>query len=537
MVWWNPRSWATAPLAQPARQEPSLRLPSRRGSNLEARAFNGAVMDALTADLPAILQSGNASLRPALRTLRSRSRQLAENNDYAREFFRHLTRKVLGPEGLRLIVQAKNPDGTVDDQDSGLLRSAFEEWGKRGSCTVCGRYSWKEVQRLVLTTMARDGEVLVRIVKGWSGNKFRFALQVIEVDVLDENLNFARGGSSGGVPVQGDNEVRMGVERDAWGRVVAYHMRTINPYDDVSTWQGGSRWQRIPAEEMLHLFVPDRADDARGAPWMWTAIRRLQMIGGYEEAELVAARLGAAKGGFFTEEADELDGTGDGQDASGNIVDEVQPGQFQRLPKGVDFKPYDPQHPNSNFPTFIKAMLRGAAAGMGITYNGWARDLEGVNFGSLRQGELDERDMWRVMQGFLAEHLCDGVWQAWLDMGLLTGALANPNGSPLPPSKRDKFDAATWRGRGWPWIDPAKDIAAESEAVGLGIRSRTQICAERGVDIEDVFREIKAENEMAKKYGVVLVVNPPKPPPGTLPPVEDGGAEPPHGKKENSNGD
>lgn len=517
MSWWNPRTWGPRPTVDlPAmRNEPKFRVPS---VPLSKRAFNGAIVDALTADLPAILQSGNASLRPALKVLRSRSRQLAENNDYAKAFLRQLTQKVLGPDGFKLVVRALQPDGTVDKADSDYLEASFLEWAKRGTCTVCGRYSFVEVQRLALTTMARDGEVLIRLVKGWKGNRFGLALQLIEVDQLDENLNIARYAGHGGVQMAADSEVRLGVERNPWGRVVAYHIFTASPVDDISTWQGQYRYQRIPADEMIHLFVPDRLDDSRGAPWMYTAIRRLQMMGGYEEAELVAARLGASKGGFFEEAVgNELDGSGDGKDEDGNIVDNVEPGQFQRLPKGVTFKEYNPQHPTSGFPVFLKAMLRGAAAGVGISYNSWGRDLEGVNYSSMRLGELDEREMWRFVQGLMVDRLLDGVWQPWLDMAMLTGALR------LPPSKRAKFDAATWRPRGWPWVDPQKDIAAESEAVALGIRSLTQICAERGVDFEDVIRERAHENEIAKQYGVEIFIGPPRPAPGTMPEQPAGG--------------
>lgn len=509
MSWWNPASWRRSSSSSAVRVEPRM-VPT--APPLVKRAFNGAVIDALTADLPAILQSGNASLRPALRVLRSRSRQLAENNDYAREFLRHLVRKALGPDGIRLVVRALRQDGTVDKADSDYLETAWWEWSRRGVCTVCGRYSWAEVQRLALQAVARDGELLIRVVRGWKGNRFGIALQLIEIDQLDENLNVAFGAGHGGVQIGAGNEIRMGVERDAWGKVVAYHLLSSHPYDDVSSWQGQYRYQRIPAGDMIHLFVPDRVDDARGAPWMSTAIRRLQMMGGYEEAELVAARLGAAKGGFFEEEiGDELDGTGDAKDVNGNIIQDATPGTFQRLPKGVTFKPYDPQHPTAGFGDFMKSMLRGAAAGLGIGYNSWGRDLEGVNYSSLRQGELDERDNWRLIQGFMIERLCDPVWQAWLDMALLTGALN------LPPSKRAKFDAANWRARGWPWVDPTKDIAAEAEAVALGIRSLSQVCDERGIDFEEVMRDRARENEIAAQYGVEIFVGPPKQVPGTAP--------------------
>ncbi len=487
-----------APAPAVRRREPSFKPP-----RASLRDFQGGVVDMLTSDAPLLTRSGNAAIRPALRVMRSRSRQLAENNDYMREYLRVLVKKVLGHKGIRVAVRAMRDANTVDQVDSDYLEQSFETWAAEGTCTVCGRYSWNDVQQMVLRTAARDGEILVRMVKGFP-NRWGFALQLIEADQLDENLNVARGAGYGGIDKPTANEIRMGVERDPWGRVVAYHVFNRHPGDDIGIWQDQTRYMRLDAADTLHVFMPDRVDDARGAPWAWTSLRRLLMMGGYEEAELVAARLGASKGGFFEETVDG-EVTGDGSDAAGNIIQDVQPGQFERLPPGVTFKAYDPQHPTAGFGAFMKIMLRGAAAGGGVGYNGIAKDLEGVNYSSLRQGELDDRDFYKLIQDWLVRKLCAPVYTAWLDMGLLKpGALA------LPPSKRDKFNAAVWHPRGWPWVDPQKDITADAQAINLGVKSRTQVCAESGVDFEDVLRQTRQDLDLAEKYKIPLGTGDPK---------------------------
>lgn len=499
---WNPFRRVAAPA--PVRKDPTLSLIRGRVGGGGLREFQAGTVDLLTSDFPLLTKSGNAALRPALRVMRSRSRQLSENNDYMREFLRTVVKKTLGPKGIGHIVRAMRPDGkTVDQTDSDYLADAFTAWGKEGVCTVCGRYSWADVQRLVLTSVVRDGEILVRLVRGFP-NKWGFALQLLECDVLDESLNVARGAGYGGIPKPPQNEIRMGVERDPWGKVAAYHVLTRHPGDDLGYVAPYTQYERLDAADTLHIFLPDRVDDARGAPWAWTAIRRLLMAGGYEEAELVAARLGASKGGFFEEEVDG-EVTGDAEDAAGNIIQDVQPGEFTRLPKGVKFTAYDPQHPNSGFGNFLKSVLRGACAGLGVSYNGIAKDLEGVNYSSLRQGELDDRDFWKLIQDFMARKLCEPVKESWLDMGLLKPGALN-----LPPSKRDKFAAFEWRPRGWPWVDPQKDITADAQAINLGVKSRSQVCAERGVDFEDVLRELKHEIELAEQYNVPLGTGDPK---------------------------
>ncbi|MCK7513853.1 MAG: ATP-dependent Clp protease proteolytic subunit [Desulfobacterales bacterium] len=54
-------------------------------------------------------------------------------------------------------------------------------------------------------------------------------------------------------------------------------------------------YARIPAEQILHTFITERINQPRGVPWMHSAMTRLNNLGAYEEAEIVAARIGAAK--------------------------------------------------------------------------------------------------------------------------------------------------------------------------------------------------------------------------------------------------
>ena len=50
------------------------------------------------------------------------------------------------------------------------------------------RLSWVDIQRLVIESVARDGEVLVVKVRNFD-NPFGFAVQIIEADHLDEDFN------------------------------------------------------------------------------------------------------------------------------------------------------------------------------------------------------------------------------------------------------------------------------------------------------------------------------------------------------------
>lgn len=472
---------------------PAQAVPVRREPRLAGqRRFDGAKMDRTTLDWRYDHNSIDTDLQQDLRRLRGRWRTLEQNNDYAKAWLRGLRRNVIGPGGIRLINSAAQPDGSLDDDANGRVEDGFEAWGARGVCTADGRLSLLEVAWTWITSCARDGEALIRLIPGFP-NACGFALQPLEADYLDENFNqeLADGG-----------RVRMGVEVDKWGRPVAYHL--FNRHPGEYGWQPGIGRVRVPADQILHGFLTERFGQTRGTPWGHAAMKRLHMFGKYEEYALIAARVGASKSGFY-EQKDASAGdpwTKEGAEEKtdeGDIIRDAEPGHFEALPPGWSFKEFNPDYPRGEMMGFGKLMLRAIAGGLGVAYEGLANDRENVNYSSIRAGLLDERDEYRVLQQWAVRHLCRPIYDAWLPLALLSGQVA------LPFTKLAKFAKPIWRGRGWAWVDPAKEIDAYTRAVALRINSRTRIAAEQGIDIEDIIREIAAEMALARKHGVPMV--------------------------------
>ena len=181
----------------------------------------------------------------------------------------------------------------------------------------------------------------------------------------------------------------MGVELNAYSRPIAYWLRTQHPGERAGLNPQTTLRERVPAEEMTHIFLHDRPEQRRGFPWVASAMIGLQNLGGYQEAAIIAARVGASKMVFFkvSEDADTLLPPIDGETVSNgyhdvNLIDTVAPGTFHELPQGYDFTPFNPDYPHNNYDAFIKASLRGIASGLGVSYHSLANDLEGVNFSS-----------------------------------------------------------------------------------------------------------------------------------------------------------
>lgn len=449
------------------------------------RSYASAAINRLTNDWAITTTSADVEARNDVTKLRARCRELERDDPYARRYLQLLRNNVLGWQGMRLEMKVKNPAGDLDSDANTQIETAWLRWGKKKNCCVSRGLTWRALCSLAITSPPRDGGLLIRKVKGFN-NEFGFALQPLEIDMLDVYYN---------VHNSNGNEIRMGVELNAWREVVAYHLWTRHPGDYHAA--TSFKRERIPADEILHLYLPDRVMQTIGVPWISSAMLRLNMLNGYEEAELTAARVAACKGGYIEREKPEQY-QGDDVDDEGNQIEEMEPGLVRDLDPGEHFIEHDPKHPNTAYPAYTKQVLRGAAAGMGVAYNSLANDLESVNYSSLRAGSLEDREQWMMIQEWFIEELCDEVFEAWLPFAILSGQVR------LPMAKLDKFMAQTWLPRRWPWVDPMKDIQATVMAINNRLQSRTRAVADQGDDLEDVLDEIEEEERLAEQKGVKL---------------------------------
>jgi len=455
-----------------------------------ARSFEAAKMSRLLNDWTTFSQSLDFDIKAGLTTLRSRSRDLCQNNDYGRKFMHLLAVNVVGADGIRLQAKVKKSDAAGNaDLDTGAnakIEAAWKKFCKKQNCSVSGRHSMTDIQRLAVQSLARDGEFIIRKIKGFD-NDFAFALQLVEPDYLDHNFNDEA------------RKIKMGVELNRWKQPTAYHLLKKHPGDSQFA-SAGQKYSRVPAKEIIHGFFAERCEQTRGFPWTATALRRLHMLGHYEESELVASRVGAGKMGFFVN-PDGSSYSYDDKDADGNLITEVAPGKFEQLPQGWDFKSFDIDHPNTGFGGFVKAILKGAASGLNVSYISLANDPGSANFSSARQGLLEDRDYWKMLQGFMIEHLVSDIFAEWLPQAIATGEIR------LPLRDLERWQRVIWHGRRWSWIDPQKDMTANEKAVALGINSRSRIAYEYGNDIEDVFDELAAEKEKMSNMGLAAANN------------------------------
>ncbi len=450
---------------------------AREVARVVQRMFKAGESDRLTSGWSSSPMTADAIVTRNRDTLVARSREQIINNDHAKAYARLCRQNIVGPNGVMLQSQVLTADGKLDKEVINAIELAWKKWRCRENCDVTGQQSFDSFEKGSINSAASDGEYIFRKIYGRDAGPWGFSLQVIDsirlpVGYSERNLN---GGS---------NFIRQGIEYNRFGRPLAYHFTALDESDDFYVGYAGKRYTRVPYKEVIHGFVRDMVGQKRGLPWLATALPRLRHLAGFEEAMIVNARIGASKMAWMKF----APGFGPEYDEANPPEVDIEPGTMGILPEGADIADWNPQMPSENT-QFLKYILRSIASGLGVPYNEFASDLEGVNFSSIRQGTLDSREHWKEMQEWLIEGLHQRVFDAWLEYSLLAGRIKTANGRALTPDNLDKYRCATWQPRRWQWIDPRADVDGAVTSKNNFLKSPGEIIREQGSDPSAVWIE------------------------------------------------
>jgi lambda family phage portal protein len=144
------------------------------------------------------------------------------------------------------------------------------------------------------------------------------------------------------------------------------------------------------------------------------------------------------------------------------------------------------------------------AAGVGVSFESISKNFSESNYSSSRLSLLEERDTYRVLQRYMVENFHQQVFEQWLEMAVLSGALSLPGYETNP----DRYRASRWVPRSWEWVDPQREVDAYKNAVRCGFKTLGQVVAEQGGDLEDLLVARQAELAMLDEMDIVLDTDP-----------------------------
>lgn len=458
--------------------------------------------------------SADSAISGNLDILRAKARDLARNNPYCVNFIRNAVSNVVGAKGVtfqgRLRFAGGKNGGKFDKSGNLAIEALYRAACKsKNKPTRDGKKSLKRAQDLWVRSLIIDGEVIVMFHPGTNRNSSRFQIEFIDPSRLDWTLTKR---------LDNGNEIRMGVETDPGGEPVAYWILENAPNDFLLPGSTRYRHQRVPAEFIRHTFCEDQPGQTRGVTHLASAGLRAHLIEAFDKATVIGGIVASRKVGFYKVNQEDAENygvlgndLGESEDGSetycddvnddATLIQNVEDGQFEQLPSYIEgLESFDTDYPPANFEEFEKRMIRGMAAGFGGQYHSVANDLEGVNYSSIRAGELEQREVWKSWQNLLIEEFLEFHLEGWGGMQLLRNDIQIDRAKLQRMLDADLYEFIP---RGWSWVDPYKEMKANELALKLGLTTRNKLTTEAdGREFSDVLDELAEEEQMMREKGM-----------------------------------
>lgn len=325
-----------------------------------------------------------------------------------------------------------------------------------------------------------------------------------------------------------DDFLRGGVEMDADGAPIAYHIRRGHPGDvsssvDSMGWDRISRFDDIDGYDrwkVLHVFERRRPGQHRGISRLVAAVVKMRLLSRYSESEVRAAAInGSIVGAIYTELGQEFarEALGDNTGALAGFDWDgfnTQRAGFYRAGAGMEDSRFLTLFPSdkldlnttprntAGFPAFQTAFLQGFAATLGLSYEQVSMDWSRTNYSSARAA-LNE--VWRTVQrirALLVWGAAQPVYTAWLEDALDSGAIEAPAGAPDFYDAPGAYAQAEWIGPGRGYVDPVKEAQAAALRIKARISTLEREAAEQGLDWQMVVAQIAREEAELSRAGV-----------------------------------
>lgn len=420
------------------------------------------------------------------KSLREQARWLDNNHDLVVGALDKLEERIIGAKGIIVEPQPLTIAGQLDSVFAEKIRGAWAAWSV--SPDITGQYTRPVLERLMLRTWLRDGEVFSQTIEGKAAGitptaGVPFWVEALEPDFVPMDTNDSK-------------NIVQGITFDGWRRPKAYAV--YKSFPGLGTLTGETK--DVSAENMLHLKFTRRLNQVRGVSLLAPVIIRLSDLKDYEDAERIQARV-AASFGMYIKRGDLQDYSPDTEEKERDL--DIQPGIiFDGLRPGEDVGMIKSERPNTNLESFRMGQLRAVAAGLRSSYSSVARNYDGT-YSAQRQELVEAQEGYAIMQDAFIAAITRPLYRRWLAAAIAANVIDVP-----PDIDKNTLFNAVYSGPVMPWIDPLKEANAWKVLIRGGAATEGDWVRARSGAPAEVKRRRKAEIDENRKQGLVFDTDP-----------------------------
>lgn len=331
-----------------------------------------------------------------------------------------------------------------------------------------------------------------------------------------------------------DEHISSGIERDRYGRAIAYHILKAHPYD-LRQPEKATTWARIEAEtqwgrpQVIHVIEQLLSDQTRGISELVSVLKQMRMTRRFQDVELQQAVLQASYAATIESDLPnhiiaEVMGANPNapsfEDAAISMLSSIAHHKPSRDLQ-IDGTRIPVLHPNTKLnlqqlgqpsgvgSSYEQSLLRHIAAGLGISYEQFSRDYTKTNYSSARASMNETYKFMQARKKIVADKTASIIYRAWLEEQIQLGHIPLPKGKNRnwiysDPAIMDALSCCSWIGASRGQIDEMKETQASILRINFGLSTMELEAAKLGLDWREMLKQRKREQNFVKELGLVL---------------------------------
>lgn len=447
------------------------------------RAYAAARAEGTTRNFRPPRTSGAQEISASWQNVTNKTRALQRDNSHVAGMGRRFVAALVGEGSWPRPKVLKKKAADNYDYDAKVNLDILSRWELLAPEACSNGDSIYQLQRVAAHHFFFDGGLLIRkvIING----KLRF--QPIELDYLDTSKDM-------------DNVTERivgGRKLDIYNKPVSYWIKTRHP-SELAT-----NSIEVPADEIIDLFDRGRASEVGGISRLAPSVLNFHNIGTYRSDTMKLAKTATGFGIAVETEnpADYLPPEGAEKDENDVDLEFITPGGIHYMRPGEKINVIKPEIPGTTYEPFLRAELRSASVGAGMSYESVSNDGSQTNFSGSRQMMLFERAMMRYTFAIFEEKFYAKIYRWFIEHELDFGGLKLP-GYNSSEKAAMKFLRVSWSRPKTEWVDPLKDAKAAKEEIAMGGNTVTEFCETAGRDFEEVTATQAYEERVRKAAGL-----------------------------------
>lgn len=331
-----------------------------------------------------------------------------------------------------------------------------------------------------------------------------------------------------------DEHFQNGVERDNYGRAIAYHIRESHPFDFRQP-EKNYKWKRVEAEtawgrqQVIHIIEQMLPDQTRGISEMVSVLKQMRMTRRFQDVELQQAILQATYAASIESDLPpqliaEIMGANPNAPSFGEAAKSMLSSILHHRATNnlqLDGARIPVLHPNTKLnlqqlgqpsgvgSSYEQSLLRHVAAGLGVSYEQFSRDYTQTNYSSARASMNETFKFMQSRKKTVADRFATAIYRLWLEEQINLGNIPLPKGKGKTwiyknPEIFDALAKCSWIGAARGQIDEMKETQASILKVKFGLSTMELESAKYGLDWRELLKQRKREQDLISALGVDL---------------------------------